>query len=129
MKKEFIMDLPARFYDAMRLFDAGEYFECHEVLEELWREEPTSLRLFYQGLLQVAVGCYHLTVRYNRRGALSKLQAGLDKLGQFPAVMHLLDVEDLRQQVQALVEQVKAMTDEEIAAFERTPLLTVRYLT
>ena len=122
------MDLPARLYDAMRLFDAGDYFECHEVLEELWRDEPTSLRLFYQGLLQVAVGCYHLTVRHNRRGALSKLQAGLEKLRQFPAVMHLVDVEDLRQQVEALGEQVRALSDEEIALLESKPLLTVRYL-
>ncbi len=128
VRKEFIMDLPARFYDAVRLFNAGEYFECHEVLEELWREEPTSLRLFYQGLLQVAVGCYHLTVRHNRRGALSKLKAGLEKLRQFPAVMHLLDVGDLRQQVEALSERVQAMSDEEIASLESKPLLTVRYL-
>jgi predicted metal-dependent hydrolase len=122
------MDLPPRFYDAMSLLNAGDYFECHEVLEELWREEPTSLRLFYQGILQIAVGCYHLTVRHNRRGALSKLQAGLEKLRQFPAVMHLVDVEDLRQQVEALGEQVRALSDEEIALLESKPLLTVRYL-
>ncbi len=70
------MDLPARFYDAVSLLNAGEYFECHEVLEELWREETTSLRLFYQGVLQIAVGCYHLTVRQNRRGGLSNYRQG-----------------------------------------------------
>ncbi|MCS6830292.1 MAG: DUF309 domain-containing protein [Armatimonadota bacterium] len=120
--------LPPEFYDALALLHAGEYFECHEVLEELWREEHTSLRLFYQGILQVAVGCYHLTARHNRRGGMNKLRAGLVKLQQFPAVMGLLDVEDLRQQVRALLEQVESMSDEEIARLSPEPLLGVRYL-
>lgn len=121
-------ELPPRFYDALALLNAGEYFECHEVLEEIWREEPTSLRLFYQGILQVAVGCYHLIVRHNRRGGTNKLREGLEKLRQFPAVMGLLDVEDLRRQVQALLESVQRMSDEEIANLPAEPLLTVRYL-
>lgn len=123
-----MFELPSRFYDALSLLGAGEYFECHEVLEELWREEPTSLRLFYQGILQVAVGCYHLTVRHNRRGGAKKLQEGLEKLQQFPAVMGLLDVEDLRWQVQALLGRMQQMSDEEIASLQAEPLLTVRYL-
>ncbi len=123
-----MLELPSRFYDALSLLSAGEYFECHEVLEELWREEQTSLRLFYQGILQVAVGCYHLTVRHNRHGGVNKLREGLAKLQQFPAVMGLLDVEDLRQQVQTLLERVQQMTDEEPTSLQAEPLLTVRYL-
>jgi predicted metal-dependent hydrolase len=123
-----MLHLPRRFYDALALLQDGEYFECHEVLEELWREEPTSLRLFYQGILQVAVGCYHLTVRHNRRGGLNKLREGLAKLQQFPAVMGLLDVRDLREQVQALLERVQQMSDEEIASWHAQALLSVRYL-
>lgn len=121
------MELPARFYDALSLLDRGEYFECHEVLEELWLEETTSLRLLYQGILQVAVGCYHLTVRHNRRGGVNKLREGLAKLQTFPAVVGVLDLEDLRQQVQALLERVQAMSDEEIASLLPQPLLQVRY--
>lgn len=120
--------LPAQFYDALSLLDRGEYFEGHEVLEGLWREEPTSLRLLYQGILQVAVGCYHLTVRHNRRGGVNKLREGLAKLRDFPSVVEALDLEDLRQQVQALLERVQAMSDEEIASLSSEPLLRVRYL-
>ncbi len=121
------MDLPTRFYDALSLLDRGEYFECHEVLEELWLEETTSLRLLYQGILQVAVGCYHLTVRHNRRSGVNKLREGLAKLQTFPALVGALDLEDLRQQVQALLDRVQAMRDEEIASLLPQPLLQVRY--
>lgn len=34
-----------------------DYFECHEVLEELWLANDRDPR--YKGLLQVAVGLYH----------------------------------------------------------------------
>lgn len=122
------LSLPPRFYDALALLHAGEYFECHEVLEELWRHEPTSLRLFYQGILQVAVGCYHLAVRHNRRGGVNKLLEGLEKLRQFPAVMGLLDVEDLRRQVHALLEKVQEMSNDELVNLQEKPLLSVRYL-
>ncbi len=122
------LSLPSAFYDALALLHAGEYFECHEVLEELWRQEPTSLRLFYQGILQVAVGCYHLTVRHNRRGGVNKLREGLEKLQQFPAVMDLLDVEDMRRQVQMLLERVESMSEEEVASLQPEPLFSVRYL-
>jgi predicted metal-dependent hydrolase len=123
-----VPDLPSAFYDALALLHAGEYFECHEVLESLWREEQTSLRLLYQGILQVAVGCYHLTVRHNRRGGVNKLREGLQKLRQFPATMGLLDVADLREQVQALLERVQNMTEDEIASLQAKPLLSIRYL-
>ncbi|GJM74097.1 hypothetical protein HMSSN036_63130 [Paenibacillus macerans] len=34
-----------------------DYFECHEVLEELWLERDHDP--LYKGLLQVAVGLFH----------------------------------------------------------------------
>ncbi len=126
--QESVYELPEPFAEAVRLFNAGEYFECHEVVEELWREESTSLRLFYQGILQVAVGCYHLTVRRNRHGALSKLRAGVEKLHQFPAVMGLIALEDLRQQVRDLLIRIEATDDLTSLADTKEPLLTIRYL-
>lgn len=124
---ENVHQLPSRFYDAVALLNAGEYFACHEVLEELWREEHTSLRLFYQGVLQVAVGCYHLT-RQNRQGGVNKLQQGLAKLRQFPSIMGLVDVRDLCDQVQALLYRIGTAGDEWQGAVREIPLVRVRYL-
>ncbi|WP_223702460.1 DUF309 domain-containing protein [Sutcliffiella deserti] len=37
-----------------------DYFECHEVLEEHWKERPANEReLYWVGLIQIAVGLYH----------------------------------------------------------------------
>lgn len=123
-----MIELPPRFYEALSLLNAGDYFECHEVLEELWREEQSSLRLLYQGILQVAVGCYHLTARANRRGGESKLREGLAKLQMFPPVVGVLDLEDLRRQVAELLHRVASMDDEALPQLRLSPLLQVRYL-
>ena len=60
---------------AIRQFNAGAFFTCHETLEELWRIETIPLRTFYQGLLQVAVGLNHLR-RGNERGTVALLNSG-----------------------------------------------------
>lgn len=54
-----------------------DYFECHEVMEELWLEEGRDP--VYQGLLQVAVGLYH-DANGNRNGAIKLFAQALDKL-------------------------------------------------
>jgi predicted metal-dependent hydrolase len=60
-------------------FNAREYFECHETLENIWKVEPGPIRTLYKGILQVGVGCYHL-LRANYKGAVIKLQSGADYL-------------------------------------------------
>lgn len=37
-----------------------DYFECHEILEEYWKEDARENRkLHWVGLIQIAVGLYH----------------------------------------------------------------------
>lgn len=75
----------------VHLFNAGEFFECHEVLEDLWREEQGPIRELYQAILQVGVGFYHLG-RGNYRGAVNLLGYGIARLERVPPDAHGLDV-------------------------------------
>jgi len=74
---ETILDLQKAVLD----FNETAFFECHEVLEDLWRpmgsEQP--LRTFIQGWIQLAVGFHHWQ-QNNVTGAYNLLQAGLLKL-------------------------------------------------
>ena len=51
-----------RYLESIRLFNKGEYFESHEVLEKLWIETPQSdpIRNFYKGFIQCAAALYLL---------------------------------------------------------------------
>jgi len=65
---------------AIDLFNRQAFFECHEVLEDLWRPlDSGPEKLFLQGILQVAVGYHHLK-KQNFTGAKNKLHEGLEKL-------------------------------------------------
>jgi predicted metal-dependent hydrolase len=68
--------------EGVRLFNETRWFEAHEVLERAWLDEPTALRLLYQGILQVGVGLHHAR-RGNLRGALSLLDRGMSRLARF----------------------------------------------
>jgi len=62
------------FRRGIEQFNCGEFFQCHETLEELWLETQGQSRLFYKGLIQAAVALFHLR-NGNPHGA-QKLLAG-----------------------------------------------------
>jgi len=73
------------FERGLALFNAGEFFACHEVWEELWLWSAGAEKLFYQGLIQAAVAILHAE-RGNLSGAASTWRKARAKLGALPAV-------------------------------------------
>ena len=76
------------------LFDAGLFFEVHEVLEAAWRDLAEPERSAVQGLIQIAVGMHHLA-HGNPRGAAALLAAGRAKLAPQRASFLGVDVSAL----------------------------------
>jgi hypothetical protein len=68
-----------RLAEGIKFFNAGNYFEAHEVWEDMWRESPEPLRSFCQGLIHAAVGLHHLE-RNNHLGASAQIEKSLRKL-------------------------------------------------
>jgi predicted metal-dependent hydrolase len=85
---------PEQLLAGIALFNAGEYWHCHETLEALWRSEPDPIRSLYQGILLIGVGYYHLQ-RGNHQGARIKFQQGLACLQPFRPTCMGVDVEGL----------------------------------
>ena len=56
------------YLQGVAYFNACEFFEAHEVWEELWKNYSGDLRLFYKGLIQSAVALHHFG-NGNIRGA------------------------------------------------------------
>lgn len=93
-------DADVRLALAVAQFNRADYYDCHDTLEALWRDERTTLRDLYKGILQIAVGLYHET-RGNRRGALRLLESGAALCDPFAPVCQGLDVASLLLQVRA----------------------------
>jgi predicted metal-dependent hydrolase len=74
-------------------YERGEYFEAHELWEELWRDEPpTGDKLFLQGLIQVAAAMHKVISHRQPRPAARLLGRALSKLHDVPAQHWGIDV-------------------------------------
>lgn len=79
---------------------AGRYFESHDTLEEAWRGTRGGARDFLKGLVQVAVGCYHLDAG-NASGAESQLGKALGNLEGYGAAYLGVSLSGLRARLEA----------------------------
>lgn len=79
-------------------FNDGLFYECHDTLEEVWSGLRGPSRGFLQGLIQVAVGFYHLG-NDNRVGAERLLGRALKRLERYPQGYAGLDLGALRSSV------------------------------
>ena len=71
-----------RLLEGVALFNHHRFFECHEVLEQLWRDTTGRPRDFYKGLIQAAVACYHWS-RGNLAGAHSLFRSSSRYLARY----------------------------------------------
>jgi predicted metal-dependent hydrolase len=83
---------PEKYLEGIRLFNEEDFFECHEVLEELWSETLGREKKFYQGLIQAAVALFHFG-NENLGGARKLYQASREKLDPFRPFFQGLDVD------------------------------------
>ena len=64
-----------RYLAGLMLFNEREFFEAHEVWEDLWGDCAGPERRFYQGLIQAAVALHHYG-NGNVRGATKLFRTG-----------------------------------------------------
>ena len=100
-------DQQALFHEGVRLFNEREYYDCHEVLEELWTFTQQPDRWFLQSLIHFAVACYHHG-RGNRNGATRQLQRGLTKFEGYLPEWDGVETGQLAREMQAGLEAIKA---------------------
>jgi predicted metal-dependent hydrolase len=106
--------LPHALRQGVDEFNRAYFFEAHETLEDLWRETHGPLHTFYQGLIQLAVGLYHLS-NGNRRGARNQLEKGLAKLEGFQPVCQAIEVEALCRDVRRWLDRLQEVGDVDLA--------------
>ena len=69
------MDYDPRYLAGILFFNERDFFEAHEVWEDVWTEASGTERRFYQGLIQAAVALHHFR-NGNVRGALKLYRSG-----------------------------------------------------
>ncbi|MEL6500805.1 MAG: DUF309 domain-containing protein [Cyanobacteria bacterium J06623_1] len=99
-------------------FNQQQFYACHDTLEAIWVDAPEADKRFYQGILQVAVGCYHLS-NDNLRGAIILLGEAVRRLCDYQPDYQEVDVEQLLEQALALLQALQQLQPEQTQDFFR----------
>lgn len=96
-------------------FNQQQFYLCHDLIEAIWMEATEVDRSFYQGVLQIAVGCYHLG-NGNWRGAVVLLGEGIRRLAAYQPVHYGIDVSQLRHDSYILLRSLQHIGEEQFIA-------------
>ena len=103
----------ARYIEGIKLFNDCDFFEAHDVWEELWADlrGNDNSRKYYQGLIQVAV-CLHHFVNGNIRGAKKLFDSSTNYLRPYAPRYANVDVDRLLKELEHCCEEILASTEE-----------------
>ena len=101
------------FSQGVKQFNQRQFYECHDTLEAIWIEAPEIDKRFYQGILQVAVACYHLSNK-NLRGAIILLGEGIRRLSDYQPDYQNIDVTMLLEESISLLQTLQQIDPERV---------------
>jgi predicted metal-dependent hydrolase len=81
---ERLVEYEPRYLAGIVFFNRGDFFEAHEVWEDLWADSAAPERRFYQGLIQAAVGLLHFS-NGNLGGALKLYRSSQAYMQPYPS--------------------------------------------
>lgn len=89
-------DYPMEYYEFFIKFNEGDYYTCHDLLEEMWMTEKDNL--FLKGLLQMSVAIYHYEYG-NVKGARLMMRAAKEYIQKYRPKHWGLDLEPVNQYI------------------------------
>jgi len=104
----------AAFHEGIRLFNAGEWFEAHEVWEDVWHMAEGEKREFYQGLIQAAVMIEHAR-RHNPRGVRSLHDNCFKHLAHFTEPFMGIDIPAFLNDLDAFIRPILELPESRFA--------------
>ncbi len=84
------------------LFNDSDFFAAHDFFEDLWMECERDERFFYQGMVQVSVGSYHL-ISGNYKGCVSQYKKAIKKFYKYLPVYKNIDLIQLLISIENIV--------------------------
>ncbi len=103
-------DEPRLYREGIDLFNDGEWFEAHEVWEDIWHLAEGRRKKFYQGLIQCAVTLEHAR-RGNPRGVRSVWATCVPKFEGMEGAYLGIDVRRLIDGVGSVIQPVLDLPD------------------
>lgn len=104
---------------AVALFNQQDFYSCHDLLEGMWLDAYGLDQTFYRGLLQIAVGFYHLS-NGNWRGSAIILGEGISNLRDYQPDYANINVTQLIQQSATILTILQTNESNRLSTMEWT---------
>ncbi|UQD53178.1 DUF309 domain-containing protein [Bacillus methanolicus] len=115
---------PIQYYEFFVSFNEGDYYTCHDLIEEMWMTDKGNL--FLKGLLQMSVAIYHYEYG-NVKGARLMMKAAhnyLQKYRPFYWGLNLEEVNDFIEQCLLIIpEEIDKVPYNKISSLPKLPNL------
>lgn len=112
----------------LHLFNEGEYFESHELLEDAWNEDQGAGRELYRAVLQIAVA-YLQIERGNYNGAVKMMLRVKQWIDPLPDRCRGINIAKLRADAEAVHAALISLGKERIGEFDTGSFRPVEYET
>ena len=93
-------------------FQNGNYYDAHEVWEDLWSDYYLKDRKFIQGLIQLSVSFVHLK-NGNMKGAKNLLKKSKEKFLEFKGEHRSINIETLRSEMNIIEKEYQSLNTPE----------------
>lgn len=118
------MDYPMEYYQFFIHFNEGDYYTCHDLLEEIWLTDRSNL--FVKGLLQMSVAIYHYEYG-NVKGARAMMAAAYEYLQAYRPKYWGIDLEKvldfIEQCLSLFPKNIDRVPFEEVGTLPELPVL------
>ena len=111
------------FFDGLQAYEEKDFFEAHELWEELWSEYYLDDKTFIQGLIQLAVSFVHLG-NGNLNGAKSLMKKSGDKFSSYSGLHRGINIDKLKQQIVIIINEYEQLLT--VEGFDRTHIPELR---
>jgi uncharacterized protein len=109
----------AAFQHGVALFNARDFFQAHEVWEDVWRATFTPEKGILQGMIQIAVALHHHSTG-NRDGAQSVMERALRNLEEADDGFRGINMVSLRAQASRVLRELRSSGNVVLFQIERS---------
>ena len=109
IKMNDLKTIETLFEEGKSKYLRGEYFDAHEIWEDLWSDYYLIDRKLIQGLIQLCVSLVHLD-NGNLKGAKSLLKKSIEKFSQFEKTDRSINLKLLKEDLITLEKEYKSLT-------------------
>ena len=110
------------FIKGLQAYEEKDFFEAHELWEELWSKYYLVDRTLIQGLIQLAVSFVHLG-NGNLNGAKSLLNKSAEKFSSFSGVHRGINIDYLKKKIMEIINEYEQLMTVDEFDWAHVPVL------